>query len=328
MGKCFSFSRLWYGAVSCIAIVSIGFAEIPAGYPGKPYKDKAQEVPGRVLWSYYDNGGPAGVFKCDNTGEGKVGGCSVGFRSDDGGSSHPGIYQTNTKNTFDDPTGLDKYTDGTPYPSAETPAASWYIGASHASDWYSTTIHVKYKGTYSLSSTYAEQAGVNIAYTLYINGAEKVKVNLTHTGSYHDWNKYDKFKTIDLDTGLWVLKCLLDREHLNNDYLLFEPTFEIPTAIVPFFPSNSPTALEQVLSIYPASGKSLKNVQYTICEPGQTSLNIYDCSGKVVKAVFNRNLSAGKYNEQLDLSNITNGAYFINLSNNNKRSVAKINYVR
>jgi hypothetical protein len=321
MGKCISISRLCFIALSSVVLVSTSFAEIPAGYAGKPYKGQAQEIPGKVLWTYYDIG-KDGVWKCDNTGESKVGGCSVGFRSDDGQSSHPGIYQTNTKNTFDDP--KDFYVDGSVYPSKEEPTSSWYIGCSHATDWYCMTVHVQFKGSYWLSSTYAEEPGVSVAYTLSINGAEKAKINLGPTGGFHTWKTFPKFKSIDLDTGLWVLKCYLDNAHLNNDYILFETNV---VEVLPGYRTSSPTAFSNLLTISPTSNENLKNVQYTISMPGQTSMSLYDCAGREVKSVMNANRGVGTYNQMLDMSNIMNGTYFVYLKNNALKSVTKINYV-
>jgi hypothetical protein len=335
MGKCFSFSRLFFIAFASTLIVSTGFAAVPASYKGKPYKGTPRAIPGVVFWADFDIGGGAkssiqdNVWYADNTDNGDWKQVK-GFRAGDGDSDHPVVYGTNEG--WVDTRAEDKSI----FPSADSAKSYFYIGCSHPNDWYSVTVDVKNAGVYKLSSTWATEWVQSINFHLEfnyvktpidINGVKTEVVDLGNTPQpeWHTWKRFDNFGKVTLEKGVQVLRWCNHKSHLNNCYLQFDADF---VEILPNFWSSSPTALEQVLTIYPASGKSLKNIQYTICEPGQTSLNIYDCSGKVVKAVFNRNLSAGKYNEQLDLSNITNGAYFINLNNNNKRSIAKINYVR
>jgi hypothetical protein len=336
MGQRFSFSRLCLITLANVVFVTASFAAVPANYKGKPWKGTPRAVPGKVFFAEFDVGGGAqssingNVWYADNTDKGPAacGGVNS-YRADDGDNMHPVVYQTNVGN-------VDKYEDGSVFPSAENPEGYYYVGCSHPNDWYSVTINVKYKGTYWLSSTWATEAPQTINFHLEfndvktpidINGTKTEVVDLGHTPlpEWHTWKKFEKFGKVTLDTGVQVLKWVNHKSHLNNSYLQFDID---NVEILPSLKTSSPNALAQVLAISSAANTNLKNVQYSVREPGQTSMAVYDCAGRAIMQVFNQNVSAGKHVQTLNLTGVTNGVYFLHLTSNNQSSVTRFQYTR
>jgi hypothetical protein len=335
MGQRFSFSRLCLITLAGAIMVTSTFAGVPASYKGKPYKGP-KEIPGRIFWALdYDIGGQGVSWNLWTTGEEGKGGTFVGARSSDGESSHMGVYQTNTPNK-EYASGADNWEDGTPFPSKDSTNAYYYVGCNHEADWYCVTINVKYKGVYWLSSAYAQEAGDNVVFKLGINDvyqkvtmggkeSETVDVGPTPAPQWHTWKKFDKFGTIALDTGVQVLKFYYAIHHINNCYLDFSPK---EVEIAPNFKTSSPTELSRYLTITPTSSNTLKNIEYSIGEAGFTTMGIYDCAGREIMPILNQNVSAGRHNQALNLTNVTNGVYFIRLTNNNQNSITKLQYTR
>lgn len=201
-----------FGAVSVLSVLAFAapaLADVPAGYMGTPYKGTATSLPGRVDFENFDVGGYNVGFKTEHHLGGAPIGCSGGdYRTD---ADQPTMCKTNQG------TEVDKYADGTLYPSAANPV-SYYVGAVRPSDWIQVTVNVKTAGTYKLSSTLASDAD-KIDLTLQFNGVEKLKYQVAAGGGYHKWVPAPQFA--ELDAGVQVLRLICNREHVNADYIQF-----------------------------------------------------------------------------------------------------------
>jgi hypothetical protein len=197
--------------MSALAFAAPALADVPAGYAGTPYKGTATSLPGRVDFENFDLGGYNVGFKTEHHLGGAPIGCSGGdYRTD---ADQPTMCKTNQG------TEVDKYADGTLYPSAANPV-SYYIGAVRPSDWIQVTVNVKTAGTYKLSSTLASDAD-KIDLTLQFNGVEKLKYQVAAGGGYHKWVPAPQFAEVQLDAGVQVLRLICNREHVNADYIQF-----------------------------------------------------------------------------------------------------------
>lgn len=82
---------------------------------------------------------------------------------------------------------------------------------------------------------------------------------------------------------------------------------------------------ESGLSIYPNPSNGKFSIKYDLSQRSDVRLNIFDVNGSLVKEVVNINSQyEGKYKIPVDLSDLPNGIYIINLINNGKRTTERI----
>jgi hypothetical protein len=190
--------------------------QIPADYKGTPYLGKPQVIPGRVEFEFHDDGGMGVGFRTDYIAEGPI--------KDYRPLPHISVDETNTG------INVDKYFDGTLYPSAANPH-SYYAGWTHVNDMSRFTVNVLKSDDYYISSTFAQGEEVQVGFSLTINGdvANKKKIVLDYGtgGGWHTWKKFDKFTTVHLNAGLNLIEFWVDIHHVNYDYLEFIPVHPV-----------------------------------------------------------------------------------------------------
>jgi hypothetical protein len=177
----------------------------PADYKGKPYKGTPQEIPGRVEFENFDEGGLNVGFNTQHH-EGDSSGKA--YRDD----AKPQICVTSA-------TENDKFVDGKKYPSEDK--ESYYIGYTRPNDWVKCTVNVKKAGVYRVNTTAANETK-KMTFAISFNDVEKAKVNGEGTGNYHIWKAHENICTVKLDAGLQVMKFQIGSEpHMNYDFLEF-----------------------------------------------------------------------------------------------------------
>lgn len=94
--------------------------------------------------------------------------------------------------------------------------------------------------------------------------------------------------------------------------------------------SGSDHLLPTELSIVQISSISKTNLllKYAIPDNGKLILSIYDASGKLVKSFKRKDLSAGYYEEKIDLRDLPAGIYFVILKQYTNRVVQKVVIVK
>jgi hypothetical protein len=230
------------------AAPSIGRADIPAGYQGKPFDPAVAggpmlpagvtagpyPIPGRLEFENYDMGGlNVGYFTADHIMCG-----AAGYRKDGvtaslcATSSAPDTVYGAPKGDVYYDTG-DPTLDGTPYPRVG--ATDVYIGAVRPGDWVNITVDVKTAGTYRVGSTWASgngppgKEGGNGAMELQVfaNGTKELDwtaafPDYATQANFHDWKPYPNMGTVTLAAGLQVIKLDTGADpHLNLDYVEF-----------------------------------------------------------------------------------------------------------
>ena len=82
---------------------------------------------------------------------------------------------------------------------------------------------------------------------------------------------------------------------------------------------------ESGLSIYPNPSSGKFSINYDLVKKSDVRLNIFDVNGSLVKEVVNINSQyEGKYQIPVNLSDLPNGIYIVNLINNGKRTSERI----
>ena len=150
-------------------------ADLPTGYPGKPYKDSVVEVPGRLRLFRFDEGAKEAVwhdYEATNAWYCKVRApAAVGLQLMGAGG--------------------DKWEPGKAEPGMTLVKDDCYMAQTNTGDWTKYTVHVKAKGTYSLSFLEAAN-GTTTPFigVSFLNGKDSVgtgKVTFPFTSYFHNW---------------------------------------------------------------------------------------------------------------------------------------------
>lgn len=325
--------------------VSLTNAAVPTYYKGVPYPigSSPKEIPGRINFHEYDKGGPNVSFEQDDMASGHWGGCSAGLRDTgilkDGDSNHPSFSMTNhdpapehSPDTFY-AAGV-SFPNGVLYPSKDTSfaASDWYIGAVHADDFFNVTIHVSKPGKYWINSIWAAME-TNIYYEIFFIGTQyaaikdTIKTQVIHLNgynSYHAWRKYGDFTSIQLDSGFQVMKFHTLSQHLNLDFLYFAAdsgAFQFPTGIERLALKSSARA-QSNLAI------DRGTVRFFVPDAGKTRISIFDCLGREIMPMFNRDIAAGSHTLPLNKNNLKRGIYFVRMEHSGATYVAKFQQIR
>lgn len=188
---------------------SNGYAQIPADYKGKPFRDSlytrgAQNIPGRVELAYFDLGGE-GVAYHDVTPENE--GSKLNHEVHDYGSHwRPGIPAYIA--FFRETEGVDiSYTKDWAdfnHPNKVDPAVNQlYIGWEEDGEWTNYTVNVLNPGRYRIITIYGYQDNKS---ELWLNGKKAVSLVLPeNTGNWHYWTQATVGEIIFSKEGLNLL---------------------------------------------------------------------------------------------------------------------------
>jgi hypothetical protein len=192
--------------VALCAMAMVLAAAIPADYKGKPWKDKPQEIPGKVWLAYYDVGGE-GVGYHDTTKNNQgSGSLNRGPAEKDNFRKDEAPDLSYTKAAFDKWKADGKKLDVDEY----------YIGWTDAGEWLNCTVDVKEAGTYVVnlkSSAHNEGTQDSIA----IDGKDVTgPFNVTTTGDWHTWMMHNGVAKIKLEKGLHLLTFKFEKEGNQN----------------------------------------------------------------------------------------------------------------
>lgn len=317
-------SRLFFVSFSFISLLaSLAIAEIPSGYAGTPFPPGStpRELNGRINFNEYDLGGKNVAWYQDDAWDGAPNRKGI----DEAG---PAFYETCTawdRDTF--------YADGVSPPNGvlypdptDTTIHDFYIGAAHANTWVKWTVHVSKAGKYWISA-YWSVLDANVAYTIsLLNGTKTTTTGLFSrpavTQSYHAWRRFADFASIQADTGVQVLYFQDGCTHLNQDYLYFASD----SGKFPPFPTTTNAArpeLKPAKAATPAISISHNTVRFTLKDAGMTKVSIFDCLGREIGLVLNKNLAAGEHTVPANINNLKQGVYFLHIQSNGTNSVTR-----
>lgn len=198
-------------AIILLGAAGVGFGSGPA-YPGKPYGDKAQEVPGIIQAEFYD------------VAPGNVNGIAYNRK----GKPRPG-----PERTTGDCIGLGRIDASHVAVTGEkeTPGGI-YVGWTDVGDWWKYTVQVTADGTYDFGAKLAAGAkGAKISVTFEPTDPAGTSVSSgpieipTTAGYqpgvevYHVWEKLDKLAQVKLSRGTYVMTVKVEAvAGLNIDY--------------------------------------------------------------------------------------------------------------
>jgi hypothetical protein len=322
-----------------VLFVSLANAVIPAGYKGKPYPPGSapHEIPGRINFHDYDyvspsQGSPNGVTFIQDDLSGSAAGSTAGGRDGsipgipfDSCNAWPAMWKTNhhTDDGIPDTfyaAGV-KWPNGVRFPGPDTNVNDWYIGASHPDGMTKYTIHVPLAGKYWISSIWASASPPAQYHLSFYNGASTVSTPSVTcngmTGSYHAWYKFSDFASIQLDSGVQVMQFQNESMHLNQDFIYIAADSGQFTTGVIQQTAKAANAGSFDLSI------NRETVHFTQPDAGKTKVTLFDCLGRTVLTVLDRDLSAGNHAAALNTTGLKQGVYFVRMEHGGMNSVAK-----
>jgi hypothetical protein len=309
-------------------LVSFVNAAIPSGYTGKPYPSGSapRELNGRINFKDYDLGGlNVSFYADDKAGDGTAQGSTAAGRDNDGDASHPAFWAT-----YDNPGDLDSlYLNGTSYPhgvrypsATDTSIHDYYIGASHPNSWNKWTVHVSKAGKYWISSIWAA-SNSSIDFTIsFLNGTNVTKTPTIHFDnnsyvSYHSWRPFNDFVSVQLDSGVQVMYFQNASYHLNQDFLFFAADSGQFTTALEHPVSKAIDKSHLGLSI----SKGL--ITFSIPDAGMTKVSIFDCLGREIAKILDRNLNAGAHTSAFSEAALRQGVYFMHVTHNAATAVQR-----
>jgi hypothetical protein len=300
-------------------LVLLANAEIPAGYAGTPFPPGSapRELQGRINFSEYDLGKLGDTYYADDHWGGSP------YREKYGDTTGPAFFCTND-NSVDRDTFYAAgviFPHGVRYPDpVDTMVQDCYIGASHANSWTKWTIHVSKAGKYWISSIWSAMEEPAHYRVMFLNGKDTVSTPLDsfkQETSYHAWRKYSDFASVQLDTGVQVLFFQNGSNHLNQDFLFFATdSGQFQTGVSQSSPKATSTGSCD-LSI------NRETVRFTLPDAGSTKISVFNCLGREIGCVLNKNLEAGDHTALLPVANLKQGVYFLHLTHNTATAVMR-----
>ncbi len=176
-------------------------ADVPADYKGKPWKDTAQAIPGKVMLAYYDEGGEGvGYHAAYPRGGGD-------FRNKDGISP--------SKATHDHMQDTGKQIPG------------YYVGWTAKGQWMQYTVDVQKAGTYTVNVVASSFGGGQgkkneMELGLSVNGVKKGAFTLAETSDYHNYKLNSNVAEVTLEKGKQLLKVTIEKEQHAGNLLYVE----------------------------------------------------------------------------------------------------------
>jgi hypothetical protein len=222
---------IWF--VSTLMLSAIAFSQsFLSQYKGLPYRDSRynsgpQNIPGRVLCAYYDQGGE-GVSYHDtdpqNHGSGELNPADGTYLNEF--RIHEGVDTSYTKfNRKPDP--IDDNSFDKVVPPADLP----YVGWTEPGEWFNITVDVTHRGTYAADFLYTSNRGGTIS--IDVNGKDATgPLEITTTNDpadplawrqWHHWNLASQLFKVSLSKGKNILTVhILTNGNMNLAYFDFK----------------------------------------------------------------------------------------------------------
>ena len=185
-----------------------------------PWQNNMQQVPGRIEFEFYDEGGERVAYHdsdSTNNGSGKLnppnGTFLNEFRMKEGvdiSYTKPGNIDDNLFNKV--PRDMDKL----------------YVGWTKPGEWINYTVNVHEAGRYTMSLLYTSNGDGTISFD--VDGSDAtgpLKINSTYDArdtvswrQWHHWNKTDSLGSVTLKKGVHVLTLhIITNGNMNLDYM-------------------------------------------------------------------------------------------------------------
>ena len=205
-----------------ISILSCGPERRSSGR-GKPWHNKMQEVPGKIEFEYYNEGGEGIAYHDSdsvNSGSGRLNPANGTFLNEFRMKEAVDISYTKPNNI-----------DDNPYNKVPPEMYKFYLGWTKPGEWINYTVRVNNSGTYPIGLFYTSNGDGSISFD--VDGQDAtgtLKINSTSDSrdtiqwrQWHHWNKSDSIGSVTLKKGVHVLTLhIITNGNMNLDYMDLE----------------------------------------------------------------------------------------------------------
>ena len=171
------------------------------------------------------------------------------------------------------------------------------VGWINTGDWMEYEVNVPVTGAYNIDARVATR-NTGAIVQLQINGTNAGVINIDNTGGWQEWTT--ERTTINLTAGIQTIRFLSVGDGYNINW--FE--LELNTSSAKF----ADEIFEGGINLYPVPVINVLNLELEKHED-YYGLNIYNSTGELV--LSNTNISSNTIH--LDISNLQNGIYFLNI---------------
>jgi hypothetical protein len=199
--------------------------------------------------------------------------------------------------------------------------------------WIKYTVHVNTAGTYYVDFKLANvNAPPNLITLTYYDGAKVQKDSVKNlpmvvavvpppggvTEIWHNWTVNMNVDSVALDTGLQVFQITFVQGAWNYDWMRFR--LKGGTAAQAPLPGTRTvsTGLRTALS-----GGRL-TVSYHVGAAASTKITLVNCAGKTVLSSVDKNSTVGSRTVGLDVRNLRQGVYFVNIECGGNRETTSV----
>ncbi|MGB3479185.1 MAG: T9SS type A sorting domain-containing protein [bacterium] len=162
--------------------------------------------------------------------------------------------------------------------------------------------------------------------------------HITYTVEFNFWLEYcckntswHLYGPIDPDSSHTMLDHSLAVDGLSNPHVCYESGYLL-------YAKGTFTGVEETrtkiprarfaLQVYPNPVQGVLNIKYAVYTQTETELSLYDVTGSRINVLKHKNVVPGYYQENIDVSKLSNGIYFIMLRQDNDKVTRKFLVVK
>jgi len=187
---------------------------------GEPWQNRIQQVPGRIEFEYYNEGGEGIAYHDSdsvNNGSGKLNPANGTFLNEFRMKEGVDISYTKSNNI-----------DDNPFNKVPRDMNKFYVGWTKPGEWINYTVNVNEAGRYRIALLYTSNGDGTISFD--VDGKDATgPLNISSTydprdtiswRQWHHWNKSDSIGSVTLEKGIHVLTLhIITNGNMNLDYM-------------------------------------------------------------------------------------------------------------
>jgi beta-glucosidase len=179
------------------------------------------------------------------------------------------------------------------------------VGYIDNGDWMDYLINIPSDGNYEFNFRVASQSAAG-KITLKLDGVTVSSFTLPVTGGWQNWQTVSN--TCRLTAGQKILRVTATTGGFNLNWFMVSVITSVDDE------KPMPTAYNLAQN-FPNPFNPVTSIQYSIPDPGNVKLTIYDMLGREVAVLVNKEQSAGTYNVKFDAGslNLSSGMYIYKL---------------
>ncbi|MFT4061446.1 MAG: alpha-amylase family glycosyl hydrolase [Edaphocola sp.] len=144
-------------------------------------------------------------------------------------------------------------------------------------------------------------------------------VTFPHTGWWYNYFSGDSLNVTTADTAISLAA---------GEYRLYLSQNITPPDGVLGIKGQDASALAMDLDIFPNPCKAETTVAFAINKSMRVTMALYDIAGKKVADIADRQLNAGNYSIDIDVSQLASGQYFLDVQGSGQRQYLKVSVVK